>query len=137
MFVFLIENTCVLYGIVPFQQIGGILMGIKRDPRIANLFLYSLHADYKQGLMRKCEKKLAVSFYFPLHCIDDVSASVNNSEFSDFVDCIYTVERHIKDTTYTLRSASYIDVYLEINNNRPRTKQYYNRDDFNLPIVDV
>jgi hypothetical protein len=28
-------------------------------------------------------------------------------------------------------------VYLEINNNRPRTKQYYNRDDFNLPIVDV
>jgi hypothetical protein len=46
--------------------------------------------------MRKCEKKLAVSFYFPLHCIDDVSASVNNSEFSDFVDCIYTVERHIE-----------------------------------------
>jgi hypothetical protein len=63
MFVFLIENTCVLYGRVPFQQIGGILMGIKRDPRIANLFLYSLHADYKQGLMRKCEKKLAVSLY--------------------------------------------------------------------------
>ena len=45
MFVFLIENTCVLYGRVPFQQIGGIIMGIKRDPRIANLFLYSFHAD--------------------------------------------------------------------------------------------
>jgi hypothetical protein len=26
-----------------FQQIGGIPMGIKRDPRITNLFLYSVH----------------------------------------------------------------------------------------------
>jgi hypothetical protein len=37
MFVFLIENTCVLYGRVPFQHIGGILMGIKRDPRITKI----------------------------------------------------------------------------------------------------
>jgi len=102
MFVFLIENTCVLYGRVPFQQIGGIPMVIKCAPLIADLFLYSFHADHKQGLMRKCEKKLALYFYFSFHCLDDVSASLNNSEFGDFVYCIYTVERHIKDTADTL-----------------------------------
>lgn len=102
MFVFLIENTCVLYGIIPFQQIGGIPLGIKCAPHIDDLFRYSFHGDYKLGLMRKCEKKLALSFYFPFHCIDDVTASLNNSEFGDFVYYIYTVERHIKDTANIL-----------------------------------
>jgi hypothetical protein len=61
--------------------------------------------------MRKCEKKLAVSFYFPLHCIDDVSASVNNSEFSDFVDCIYTVEQHKRLNYNTEVKQKYNSIY--------------------------
>ena len=40
------------------------------------------------------------------------------------------------DTTYTARSASYLDVHLEVDNDdRLRTKLYHKGDDFNFPIL--
>ena len=45
---------------------------------------------------------------------DDV-LSRNHSRFCDFVDRIYPIELEIKDTTDTDRSASYLDLHLEIN----------------------
>ena len=45
-------------------------------------------------------------------------------------------ELEIKDITDTARSASYLDLHLEIHNDeRLRTKLYDKRDDFNFPIV--
>jgi hypothetical protein len=42
----------------------------------------------------------------------------------------------VKDTTDTDMSASYLDLYLEIDSEgRLRTKLYDTRDDFNFPIV--
>jgi hypothetical protein len=61
--------------------------------------------------------------------------SLNNSRFSDFVDRINPIELEIKDTTDTDRSASYLDLHLEIDSEeRLRTKHYDKRDDFNFPI---
>jgi hypothetical protein len=60
------------------------------------------------------EKKLAQSFNFSFHYIDDV-LSLNNSRLGDFVDRIYIVELEIKDTTDTDRYASYLDLHLEMN----------------------
>jgi hypothetical protein len=49
-----------------------------------------------------------------------------------FVDCIYLVELEIKDTTDTDKSASYLELHLEIDSKgRLRTKLYDKRDDFN------
>jgi len=46
-----------------------------------------------------------------------------NSRFGDFVDRIYPIEHEIKDSTDTYRSASYLDLHLEIDNEgRLRTK---------------
>jgi hypothetical protein len=46
-----------------------------------------------------------------------------NSRFGDFVDRIYPIELEIKDTTDTDRSASYLDLHLEIDSEgRLRTK---------------
>ena len=88
-----------------------------------------------QGLLKKNEKKLARSFNFTFRYIDDV-LSLNNSRFGDFVDRIYPIELEIKDTTDTDRSASYLDLHLEIDSEgRLRTKLYDKRDDFNFPIV--
>ena len=36
------------------------------------------------------------------------------SRFGDFVDGIYPIELEVKDTTYTDRSVSYLDLHLEI-----------------------
>jgi hypothetical protein len=65
-----------------------------------------------------------------------LSISKFNISFGGFVDRIYPIELEIKDTTDTYRSASYLDLHLEIDSEgRLRTKQYDKRDDFNFPIV--
>ena len=49
---------------------------------------------------------------------------------------IYPIALEIKDTTDTVKSASYLDLHLEIDNEgRIKTKLYDNRDDFSFPIV--
>jgi hypothetical protein len=109
--------------------------GYKLAPLLADLFLYSYEADFIQGLLKKNEKKLARSFNFMFRYIDGV-LSLNNSRFGDFVDRINPIEFEIKDTTDTDRSASYLDLHLEIDSEgRLRTKLYNKRDYFNFPIV--
>jgi hypothetical protein len=86
-------------------------------------------------LLNENETKLARSFNFTFRYIDDV-LSLSNSRFDDFVDRIYPFELEIKDTTDTNRSASYLDLHLEIDGEgRLRTKLYDKRDDFNFLIV--
>jgi hypothetical protein len=110
-------------------------MGTNCAPLLADLFLYSYEADFIQGLLKKNEKKLVRSFNFTFHYIDDV-LSLNNSRFGDFVGRIYPIELEIKDATDTDRSASYLDLHLEIDSeSRLRTKLYDKRDYFNFPIV--
>jgi hypothetical protein len=110
-------------------------MGTNCAPLLADLFFYSYEADFIQGFLKKNEKKLAQSFNFTFLYIYDV-LSLSNSRFDDFVDRIYPFELEIKDTTDTNRSASYLDLHLEIDGEgRLRTKLYDKRDDFNFLIV--
>jgi hypothetical protein len=52
------------------------------------------------------------------------------------ISLIASIELEIKDTTDTDRSASYLDLHLEIDSEgRLGTKLYDKRDDFNFPIV--
>ena len=91
---------------------------------LADLFLYSYDAEFIQGLLKKNENKPARSFNFTFHYIDDL-LSLNNYRLGDFVDHIYPMEVEIKDTTDTYRSASYLDLHLEIDSEgRLRTKRY-------------
>ena len=87
-------------------------MGTNCAPLLVDLFLYS-QADFIQELLKKNEKKLARSFNFTFRYIDDV-ISLNNFRFGDFVDRIYPIELEIMYTTDTDRSASYLDLHLEI-----------------------
>jgi hypothetical protein len=102
---------------------------------LADLLLYSSEADFIKGLLKKNEKKLARSFNFPFHYIDDIF-SLNNSRFGDFVDRIYHIELEIKDNTDKDTSASYLDIHLEIDSEgRLRTQPYDKRYDFKFLIV--
>jgi hypothetical protein len=69
--------------------------------------------DFIQGFLKKNEKKLVRSFNFTFRYTDDV-LSVNNYRLSDFLDCIYPIEIDRKDITDTYRSASYLDIHLEV-----------------------
>ena len=92
-------------------------MGTNCAPLLADFFLYSYEADFIQGLLQKKKKKLARSFKFTFRYIDDV-LSLNNSRFGDFVDRIFPIELEKKNTTDTDRSASYLDLHLEIDSER-------------------
>ena len=72
-------------------------------------FSYSYEADFIQDILKKNEMKVARLFYFNFRYMDD-ALSLNYSKFGAFVDCIYLTEIEIKDTTYTDRFASYLNI---------------------------
>lgn len=132
---YLIDNIFVEFGGQIFQQIVGIPMGTNCAPLLADLFLYSYEAEFIQGLLQQNQKKLARSFNFTYRFIDDV-LSLGNPNFGDYLHLIYPDELEIKDTTESDRSASYLDLLLEIDKKGNLcTKLYDKRDDFDFPIV--
>jgi hypothetical protein len=72
----------------------------------------------------------------PLRYIDDVH-SLNNAKLGYVFYHIYPIELEIHDTTDTPRSASYLDILLEIDSKYRflRRTLYNKRDDFDVPIV--
>jgi hypothetical protein len=52
-------------------------------------------------------------------CIDDV-LSINNSRFAEFLPLIYPPELEVKETTDTVSSASFLDLYLEFDDSGQR-----------------
>jgi hypothetical protein len=73
----------------------------------------TIQADFIQGLLKKYEKRLARSFNFTFRYKYDV-LSLNKSRFGDFVDRNFSIELEIKNTKDTDRTASYLDLHLEI-----------------------
>jgi hypothetical protein len=92
-----------------FFKTIGIPMGTNCARLLTDLFLYSYEAYFIQGLLKKNEKNLSFTFRY----IDD-ALSLDNSGFGDFADRFYHIEHEIKDTTDIDRSASYLDLHLEI-----------------------
>jgi hypothetical protein len=71
-----------------------------------------------------------VSFNHTYRYIDDV-LSINNRNFHDYFHLIYPHEFEIKDTTESDKSASYLDILLNIDSSgRLTTTIYDKRDDF-------
>jgi hypothetical protein len=76
-----------------------------------------------------------VSFNHTFRYIDGV-LSINNHNFHNYVHLKYPDELEIKDTTEADKSASYIDISLNIDSNgRLITSLYDKRDDFDFAIV--
>ena len=94
---------------------------------LADLFLYSYEAEFVQKLLRDKNKKLAVSFNLTYRYIDDV-LSINNHNFHNYVHLIYPEELDIKDTTESDRSASYLDILLNIDSNGRLTTTLYDKE---------
>jgi hypothetical protein len=89
---------------------------------LASIFLYSYKTDLKHGILNEAKRSLPD----PL-----ISSFV-----SDYLHRIYLIELQIRDATYTIRSALYVDTHLEIDSeDRLRRKPYDKTDDFNLPII--
>ena len=116
----------------------GISMDFNCTSFLADSVLYLYEADVMQGFLRKNNKRLTRSFNFTFRYIY-YFLSLNDSKLGDFVDRIDSIELEVKDTTYTARTASYLDLDLHLNITSEcqlRRKLYDKRDDFDFPIVD-
>ena len=103
-------------------------MGTNCAPLLADLFLYSYKSEFLQN-------REAISFNFTCRYIDDV-LSINNTRFAECLPLIYPPELEVKETTDTASSASFMDLYLEFDDNdQLSTKIYDKRDDFNFEII--
>jgi hypothetical protein len=91
-------------------------MGTNCTPLMADLLLYSYEGEFVQKLLRDNNKNLAVSFNHTFRYIDDV-LSINNHNFHSYVHLIYPDELEIKDTTESDKSASYLEILLNIDSN--------------------
>jgi hypothetical protein len=77
-----------------------------------------------------------VSLNHTFRYTDDV-LSINNHDFHNYVHLIYPDELEIKDTTESDKSASYLDILLNVDSNgRLKATIYDKRDDFDFAIVD-
>ena len=85
-----------------------VQIGTNCAPLLADIFLYS----YK-SLLSSGKKRLASRFNFTHRYIDD-ELSINNSDFENYLDQMYSVELEIKDTTESNTSYSYLDLLLSI-----------------------
>ena len=80
----LIDNIFATFGGRVFQQTIGIQIGTNCAPLLADLFLYYYEASFMQELLRKKDKKLAISFNSTFRFIDDV-LSLDYSKFGNYV----------------------------------------------------
>jgi hypothetical protein len=104
-------------------------------PLLADLCLYSCESEFLQNLVKNKKIHEAKAFNFTYRYIDDV-LSINYSRFAEFLPLIYHPELAIKETTDTASSASYLDLYLEIDDSgQLSTKIYDKRDDFNFKVI--
>ena len=99
-------------------------MGTNCAPLLADLFLYSYEAEFVQSRLKAGKKHLAQQFIFTYRYIYGVLFLKNTKR-----------ELEIKATMETTAFFSYLGCYLYIDNGKLTTRLYYNRDNFNFPIV--
>ena len=61
---FLVNNIFMVFAGKVFQQIIGIPMDTNCAPLLADIFLYSLEAEFKQSLLLAGKKRFASQFNF-------------------------------------------------------------------------
>ena len=132
---FLIGNIYVKLGDEIFRQILGIPMGTNCAPLLANLYLFSYEYDFIMDLKQQNKLHLARKFNLSFRYIDDL-ISVGNPNFASSIGIIYPKELELKETTESVNSCSYLDLFLfKDDKDRLKSKIYDKRDDFSFHIV--
>jgi hypothetical protein len=107
-------------------------MCIKCAPPLADLFLYLYEVNFTKGILKNQRKEARHVIQIALYTWN----SLNICKLGDIVDCISPIKLEIKDTTDTARSATLLDLLLEIDSEaRLRMKLYDKMDNLNFPIV--
>ena len=130
---YLIDNIYVEFGNTLHRQTIGIPMGMCCAPLLANLFLMSYEYDFMGSLAKEKNVHLNL-FNSTFRYIDDL-ISLNNIVFERYIDKIYPQELSITKETQSDMAASYLDLFISVQDGKFHTKLYDKRDDFSFNIV--
>ena len=131
---FLINNSYFQLGECLFQQVIGIPMGSDPAPFFANLFLFYFESEWMER-QTKNNFTSAKKFNFMFRFIDDLIAINDMGEFDQFYQEIYPSELELKKETICDKKASFLDLAIDIEDGKFKTKLYDKRDAFPFDIV--
>ena len=129
-----LSNCYFTVGLKIFCQVIGIPMGSDPAPFFANLFLYYYENKWMKDLKRKDlikARKLCNLFRF----IDDLSALNDSGEFERNTLNIYPEELELGKENQNDLEATFLDLSIEIRNNKFEVGLFDKRDNFNFSIV--
>ena len=132
---YLIDNCYVTCGDSLFRQKIGIPMGTDCAPFLANLFLYSYEHEWMMK-MKKTNPQLARQFNRSAKYIDDLLTINNDGHMKKYMKDMYPAELELKhENSKNDKSASYLDLQLDVLDGEIVTSLYDKRDDFPFKIV--
>ena len=131
---YLIDNIYVVCGNTLFRQVIGIPMGTDCAPFLANLFLYSYESEWMKQKRENKQFDILNKFRHCFRYIDDLLC-INNDELMDSVMTeIYPQELSLTSDDATVQ-ANYLDLSIEIKNDKIHTGLFDKRDAFGFSIV--
>ena len=104
-------------------------------PLLANLFLFFYEYRYMKDML-KTDIHKARKFSNTMRYIDDL-LSFNNTVFDQEIPNIYPPQLILKKTTETVDRLSYLQIQIDIINQKFMTTLYVKRDNFNFHIVNL
>ena len=131
---FLLHNCFFSIGNITMIQVIGIPMGSDPAPFFANLFLAHKEADWvkaqhKLGAINV--RKINNSFRF----IDDLLSLNDGSTLEKHYKDVYPTELELKKENNSNSCASFLDLYIYIENGECHTRLFDKRDNFGFDIV--
>ena len=131
---FVLDNSFLKFGKQLYKQTIGIPMGANYAPLIADLFLYCYESEYMLRISKSGNSALVDHFNNSFRYIDDI-LSMDNPLFTKEMSSIYPSELQLNKSNTSNKQASFLDLQLEITENKMNIKVYDKRDDFNFKII--
>lgn len=131
---YLITECNFSIGNALMKQTIGIPMGGDPAPFWANLFLFFYESKWLMQ-MKKTNNILARKFNNTFRFIDDLNALNDGEEFERHHLDIYPQELILKKENHNIKSATFLDLNINIVGNQFITKLYDKRDSFSFSIV--
>ena len=99
--------------VIYYRLLKHASMGTHCAALLADLLRHTYKADFILRVLKNKDRKLAQTFNSSFRYIDDV-LPLSNSRFCHYLHRIYPNELEVENTTDTQKSASYLDLHLEI-----------------------
>lgn len=131
---YLIDNIFVTCGDMVFRQVIGIPMGTDCAPFLANLFLFFYEFRFMEKMAKEKNPDL-YRFRKVNRYLDDLIIINGGDVMERYSSDIYPSELILKLENTNDQACTFLDLFLNVDNEKIKYKLYDKRDDFPFEIV--